>query len=287
MASDPRLYTELDELYELGNADPAKRMALLEKNHATVVKRNDSYLREIMVQVLAGRYDEAIDSLAKSHFHVREGGGEIRDVYVDAHLLRGISRLKAGKPKDALADFLAAAEYPENLSIGQPKNDPRAAQLAYYAGCAQEAMGDAEKAKQCFTDAAGRQGRQGRQGGSPEARFYRALCMKKLGQEAEAAAIFEELIKTGTERLTRGEDADFFAKFGEQQTKQVAAGVGPLHAGPGLSGQGRCASRPASNSRPPRSSTSATSGPERRRLSCNRSICSRGPGRDRQETRDA
>ncbi len=231
---DPRLLTELDELYELGNADVEKRLDLMEKHQAVVVKRNDSYLRKIMVLVLAGRYDEAVDALAKQHFHVREGGGEIRDVYVDAHLLRGISRLKADHPKEALADFLAAAEYPENLSVGKPKNDPRAAQFAYYTGCAHEAIGDPVKARLCFVDAVGQQG--GFR--SPDARFYRALCLKKLDRETEAVADFEELIKTGTERLARGEAADFFAKFGERQTRQVQEASAHYTLGLGYLGKG-------------------------------------------------
>ena len=38
--------------------------------------------------------------------------------------------------------FRKAAEYPENLSVGRPKNDPRAPQIAYCAGLACEALGD-------------------------------------------------------------------------------------------------------------------------------------------------
>jgi tetratricopeptide (TPR) repeat protein len=237
---DPRLLTELDELYELGNVDPARRLAMLEKHHAVAARRNDSHVRQIMAMVLAGRYDEAIDALARGRFHVREGGGEIRDVYVDAHLLRGIGRLKAGIAKEALADFLAAAEYPENLSVGKSQNDPRAAQLAYYAGCAYEAMGQAEKAQECFTKAAGGDDAGGRRGGfrSPDARFYRAMCMKKLGRDDDAAGEFDELIQTGTERLTRGQDADFFAKFGEQQTRQVQQASARYTLGLGYLGKG-------------------------------------------------
>jgi len=239
-SADPRLFTELDELYELSNADPAQRLALFEKHHATAIQRNDSHLREIMVQVLAGRYDEAIDALTQQHFHVREGGGEIRDVYVDAHLLRGLRRLKAGQAQEALADFAAAAEYPENLSVGRPKTEPRAAQIAYYSGCAHEALGDSEKARQCFTEAAGAADAASRRGGfrTPDARFYQALSLKKLGKEAEAAASFDELIQTGTERLSRGEDADFFAKFGEQQTRQAQQASAHYLVGLGHLGKG-------------------------------------------------
>lgn len=237
---DARLLTELDELYELGNVDPAKRLAMFESHHAVAAQRNDSQLREIMTLVLGGRYDDAIDALAKGQFHVREGGGEIRDVYVDAHLLRGLARLKAGDAKEALADFLAATEYPENLSVGRSQNDPRAAQFDYYAGCAYEAMGQGEKAKECYAKAAGDADGGGRRGGfrSSDMRFYRAMSLKKLGRDDEATTEFDELIKSGTDRLTRGEEADFFAKFGEQQTRQVQQASAHYTIGLGHLGKG-------------------------------------------------
>jgi len=216
-ANDARLLAELDQLYELGNVAVERRLAILEKNRVTVAKRNDSLERYIGVQVLAGRYDEAIEALSKIHFHVREGGGEIRSIYVDAHLLRGLSRLQQKQPQPALADFLAAAEYPENLSVGRPKNDALGAQVAYYAARACEAMGDAARAKEYDTKAAGQQGG----GFMTDSRFYQAMSLKKLGRDSEAQGIFEDLIKTGKDRLAGGEATDFFAKFGERESPQA------------------------------------------------------------------
>ncbi len=213
---DARLFVELDQLYELGNVDPARRLAILQKHHATVVKRNDSFVSEITAMVLTGHYDEAISNLASHHFHVREGGGEIHDVYVDAHLLRGIKRLDGNEPKGALEDFLAAAEYPENLSVGRPQNDPRAAQVSYYTACAYAALGDEEKAKTFYEKSASQEGTRW----VPESRFYRAMAMRELGQEEQAKAIFDELIQSGTQRIERDEETDYFAKFGEQQARQ-------------------------------------------------------------------
>jgi len=233
-AGDPRLFAELDQLYELGNAPVETRLATLEKNHATLVKRNDSFEREIMVLVLAGRYDEAVDYLAKSNFHVREGGGEIRDVYVDSHLLRGLRRLKNNQPKGALEDFLAAAEYPENLSVGRLRNDPRGAQIAYYTAQAYEAMGDSEQARQFYTKSAEERG--SRWGGS-DGRFYQAMAMKKLDRGDEAQGMFDELVQTGKERIARGEGTDFFAKFGEQQTRQAQQASAHYILGLGYLGQ--------------------------------------------------
>jgi len=203
-------------------------------NHTVVAKRNDSLERYIGVQVLAGKYDEAIDALSKIHFHVREGGGEIRGVYVDAHLLRGLSRLKQNQPKPALEDFLAAAEYPENLSVGRSRNDAMGAQIAYYAARACEAMGDAEQAKQYDTKAAS-----GRGGGfMTESRFYRAMALKKLGRDSEAQRVFDDLIKSGQDRLTREEAADFFAKFGERESPQARQASAHYLIGLGYLGKG-------------------------------------------------
>jgi len=233
--ADARLYAELDELYETGNISPSKRLALLERNHETVVKRNDSFLREIMVLVPAGRYDEAIDFLANNQFHVREGGGEIRDVYVDAHLLRGLQRLKQGKAEQALEDFQAATEYPENLSVGKPKNDSRGAQMAYYIGQAYTALGESAKAEEFYKQAADQQGRWGRS----ESKYYQGLSLAKLGRQGEAEEIFDNLIKDSQQRLSERADTDVFAKFGEGQTAQTRNASTHYMLGLGYLGKGQ------------------------------------------------
>jgi len=233
--ADARLYAELDQLYETGNISPSKRLALLERNHETVVKRNDSFLREIMVLVLAGRYDEAIDFLTNNHFHVREGGGEIRDVYVDAHLLRGLQRLKSGKAEQALEDFRAATEYPENLSVGRPKNDNRGPQMAYYIGQAYAALGDTAKAIEFYRQAADQKGIWGRS----ESRYYQGLSLVKLESQSEAEDIFDDLIKDSQRRLSETVDTDVFAKFGEGQTAQARNASTHYMLGLGYLGKGQ------------------------------------------------
>jgi len=87
--AEPRLYYELDILYEAGNVSPEKRLALLEKNHETVEKRDDALSRQIGLLVQLGAYDKALHLLQAHHFHVWEGGGRIHHVYVDSHLMRG------------------------------------------------------------------------------------------------------------------------------------------------------------------------------------------------------
>jgi len=233
---DARLYYELDRLYEAGNVSLDRRLALFENNHEIVAQRNDSFLREIMVMILAGRYDEALGYLAGNHFHVHEGGGQIHDVYVDGCLLRGSQRLRDGRFEEALKDFHAASEYPENLSVGRPRNDRRAPQVAYYVATAYEALGNTEKAAEYYAKAAEQRGA----GGSSEARFYQGLSFDELGRRSEADRIFDELIESGKRRLAERDVVDVFAKFGEGQT--VAARKASAHYAIGLGHLGKGAS---------------------------------------------
>jgi tetratricopeptide (TPR) repeat protein len=233
-SKEARLYVELDRLYEDENVPLLKRLALLEKNHQTVVKRNDSFLREIMVLVLVGRYDEALSFLANNHFHVREGGGEIHDVFVDAHLLRGLSYFKNKRFKKALSDFHKASEYPENLSVGRPKNDRRAPQVAYYTGTAYKALGDKEKASEFYKKAAD----QRVSSRWSEARFYQGLCFSELGQRYKAEKIFDELIDNAKKELLHEAAVDVFAKFGRQQTEEARKASAHYALGLGYLGRG-------------------------------------------------
>ena len=232
---NPRFYTELDRLYERGNISINRRLALFEKNHETVVRRNDSFLREIMVLVLAGRYDPALEYLANNHFHVWEGGGEIHDVYVDACLRRGVQHLTSGKLNKALKDFQAGSEYPENLSVGRPENDRRAPQVAYHIGMAYEAMGETGKAAQYYEKAAHQKGTTR----WPQTRFYQGLSLLKLNQKDSAEEIFDDLIQTGRRQLSERATSDFFAKFGEGQTAEAQKASAHYTLGLGYLGKGR------------------------------------------------
>jgi tetratricopeptide (TPR) repeat protein len=214
---DPRLFLELDTLYEFANAAPERRLDLLGKNHETVQKRVETFTREIAVLVLMGKYDQAINHFDNHFFHVREGGGEIHDTYVDAHLLKGMELMKAKDYAGAIRHFTRAGEYPDNLSVGRPKNDRRAPQVAYYLGTALEAAGDIAKARDQYRKAA----EQKDTGGWPETQYFQGLCWLKLAEKAAADKIFDRLIENGNQSLRREESSDFFAKFGEQETRQA------------------------------------------------------------------
>jgi tetratricopeptide (TPR) repeat protein len=209
---DPRLYFELDQLYEVGQSDPQMRLALLEKNHKVVSLRDDALTREILLLVQLGRYDKAIELLKSHHFHVWEGGGEIYSVFVDAHLLRGQDLMAAKKYGQALEDFETAVTYPENLEVAAPASGGGSAKIYFWIGMACEALGEKTKAGASFEKAAAF-----RHGWS-ELGYYQALAFQKLGKETEANRIFDGLIQFAHERLKAAPSMDFFEKFGERQS---------------------------------------------------------------------
>ena len=213
--NDPRLYVELDRLYEAAGIAPQKRLALLKKNHQTILTYDDALVREIRLHVQVGNYDRAIELLLGHHFHIWEGGGRIHDVYVDAHLLRGQQKFNALKYREALKDYQAALEYPDNLQVGRPYRAGRAAQIYYFIGTAREALGDVDEARALYEKSVA-----GKHGWS-EIRYYQGLAFRKLGRENQAKQIFDGLVKIGNERLASSSGMDYFAKFGEKQSERI------------------------------------------------------------------
>ena len=206
--NDPRLYYELDLLYEAGGVSPQKRLALLEENHKTVAQRDDALSRQIALCVQAAQYDRAIELLTNRHFHTWEGGGQIHDVYVDAHLLRGREKSNKGQHAEAIKDYQAALEYPENLEVGRPAQDREFCRTYFLMGASYEALSQTEKARECFEKAALMDVGQSQFG------YYKGLALKKLGRENDADKVFDDLI----ESAKPGPAVEFFAKFGEKQT---------------------------------------------------------------------
>jgi tetratricopeptide (TPR) repeat protein len=210
-------FFELDQLYEATGTAPEKRLAILEKNHQTVTERDDALSREISLKVCMGKYDEAIELLQGRSFNVWEGGARFNenDCWTDAHLLRGHQHFAAGRYKEALAEYQASIEFPENLRASESRGSRRDAEVDYWIATAYEALGDRDKAEKFWVESssAGRP-----RGGRDVQRYYQALSLAKLGKKEDVEEIFQDLVKSGNEALQRtSSQIDFFAKFGEQQ----------------------------------------------------------------------
>ncbi len=223
---DPRWMYELDELYQAAGTAPGTRLAFFKKHQQAALDRDDVLAREIMLEVQTGDSDEALKLLSSRKFYIWEGASiSAHDWYVDAHLLRGHKLLKAGKPAEALKDYEAALEYPENLGVGKPYGGDRSAEMYYYMGAAYDAAGDAAKAKECYRKAAAETGgirrRRRMRADAGDLAFYRALALQKLGEKEQASGIFQSLVTSGQEMLAKGASVDDFAKFGGRTSKNV------------------------------------------------------------------
>jgi tetratricopeptide (TPR) repeat protein len=232
--NDPRVYYELDCLYERQGLPPEKRLALLEDNHAVVLHRDDALAREIILYVQLGNYDRALELLMTHHFHTWEGSGHIHDIYVNACLLRGRRHFKAGRYRQALEDFLAADQYPENQEVGRHTPEQRGPQVNYSIATVYEVLGEAEKANLFYKKFAELKGTEE----WPETRFWQAMALKKLAQDDKAKQIFDNLIITAQAKLTEDVSMDFFAKFGEQQSEQARLAEAHYIIGLGYLGNG-------------------------------------------------
>jgi len=105
--------------------------------------------------------------LAHRQFHVWEGGGDIHNVYIDAHLGRGRARFKNHQYRAALQDYQAALEYPENLEVGRSRKAPREAEIYQLIASAYEALGEPAKARKAREKSAPKEMSAASPGGEP------------------------------------------------------------------------------------------------------------------------
>jgi tetratricopeptide (TPR) repeat protein len=242
-------FTELDELYAATGASPEKRLALLEQNHGTVLKRDDALSREIGLKVFAGKYDEAIQLMTGRTFSIWEGGRlDVGDQWVNAHLGRGRQELAAHKFADALADFQAAKNIPDNLPSEGPGSGGREAEFGYWIGNAYDGLGDKAKAAQSWQEAqgatsgGGRRGARGARGGSPDRQagtYYQALARRQLGQTADAETALRGLLRAPNRGAGNAPESTTGRQFPNAQSAQAHYTAGLAHLGLGETDQAR------------------------------------------------
>jgi tetratricopeptide (TPR) repeat protein len=214
-SNDPRLFYELDLLYEKGEVSAAKRLSLLEAHRETVERRDDAISRIVLLYVQTARYDEAIKLLTTRHFHVWEGSRGLRDAYVDAHLMRGLDRSRAGRHQEALGDYLAALEFPFNLENAWPYRGGRTAEIFCFIAAGYEELGEQEKAREFYQKAVEAKQRSA----WSHLRYYQATALRKLGREDEAAELLEGLLEFASAEVSSS--VGFFSKFGEIESLNV------------------------------------------------------------------
>jgi tetratricopeptide (TPR) repeat protein len=232
--TDPVYYAELDPLYEIENSSIEKRLALFASSHEVVRKHDNASVREIKVLTLAGKADKAVEYLEAKYFSYREGSSIVRNITVDARLMLGMRFMADGKYDEALKQFLEANVLGEDSQDDSRTGDMRTPQVEYFIGLAFEALGEKEKAKSYFQGSADKKKQD-----ASFISFYQGLSYLKLGNKEQAYKLFNRLIKNGEEEIKNGGEVNFFAKFGESESKSELMSQAHLLIGLGYKGLGK------------------------------------------------
>jgi len=216
----PRLFLELDQIYELAEKSPEFRLSLLSQSHNVVKKNSDALIREISLLIQVGEYEKAINAMETHHFHVWEGGGRIHNYHVDAHLLKGYEFFLSEQYEKALTEYKKALQYPLNHEVGRPYLGGREAQIFYFIGHVYEKQDHQPKATIHFKKSSTQNISE-----FSELNFYQALSLKKQGLLTLSNEKFDYLINEAKKRLAEGGLSEFFIKFGSLQSpsKQKAS----------------------------------------------------------------
>jgi tetratricopeptide (TPR) repeat protein len=244
----PTHFAELDRLYQAAGTPVEKRLALMEQHQPSVVKKDEGLASLIGLKTFAGKPDEAITLLQGRTFSIWEGGTafDTGEAWTDAQIVRGLQELGAKQNREALASFEAALKPPANLRAEQ-RGGTRLAEITYWIGCAQEALGNADQARKAWTDAlavtAPTGGRGGRGAGSPLAwsaqRYYQLRAQQKLGQTENVEAGFRELVASGTAALNPSAAASDTPESGRnRQSPRTRVALAHYVAGLGQAGLG-------------------------------------------------
>ena len=207
--NDPLLLTESDKIYEQANVSADIRLKRLESHLKTVMKHDDAVMRLLTLYNAAGLYDKAIKILDSRHFHLWEGGGQVHDIYVDSHMLKGMKLLKGKRYKEAINEFDLANLYPVNLEVAPSPRGGYEAKVYYLSGIAYEAMNQADKAKECFEKSANTDFRNR----LTDLNYYKVKSLRKLNRDDEANATLTDMQKSLERMQTNLMDS--YAKFGE------------------------------------------------------------------------
>jgi tetratricopeptide (TPR) repeat protein len=230
---EPRLYYELDQYLAWTEAPLATRLARLTESPETVASRDITAGRLARVQLLLGSDEDALGTLGRTRFHVWEGESGIHSVYVAARLERGRALLAKGDAAAARAEFRGTLEIPANIEVGHGVGGHLAA-VRHHVGLALEKLGRKEDAAAAFRDSAGSPAV------VPEARYWIARSLQKLGRAAEARTYFERLAATEPRAVDESRPLDVRMEArGERGAELYAKALGLL--GLGRSAEARIA----------------------------------------------
>ena len=213
--TDARVLMELDQLYRRLQKPHAERLAFLRQYPQLVAQRDDLVLEEITLLNQTGEYEEAMRKLDAHLFHPWEGGeGKVPTQYQICRVELAKQALVAGDYDRAVKLLTECLQYPHHLGEGKlygaQEND-----FYYFLGVAYEALGQSDKAHECWEEAV-----KGSQepaaamyynDAKPDKIFYQGLALRKLGCVGEANGRFYKLVNYGKQHIFEKQVMDYFA----------------------------------------------------------------------------
>ena len=186
--SDPRLLLEYEQLLKNMNFTPKQRLAVYDKYPELLAERDDCYLDKLTLISQTGDFKTAIDMAKAKRFHIYEGGeGKLTKQHAWMHVLYGNELAQAGRFEDAEKIYFDGVNMPK--SYGEAKTFfNQEAHIFYFLGLLYENKGEVEKAKKAYEQAAIYKA------AVSEISLFRALALKKLGNDSEAQQVIDEML---------------------------------------------------------------------------------------------
>lgn len=213
--TDSRVLMELDQLYKKRQRPHQWRLDFLRKYPALIQQRDDLVLEEATLLNLTGRYREAICLIDSRQFHPWEGGeGKVPAQYQTARVELAKEAMARGRYSDALPLLEQCLVYPHNLGEGKLINT-QDNDFHYLAGICHRALGNEEKARDCFLKATEGPTEPAAamyyNDAKPDKIFYAGMAFRALGDEAHARSSFNRLVDYGKQHFHDKVVMDYFA----------------------------------------------------------------------------
>lgn len=212
---DGRILMELDQLYKRLGYDHSMRLNHLEQYPELIAQRDDLLLEEITLLNLTGHFEQAKEKLDAHQFHPWEGGeGKVSGQYQLARVELAKQALDRKDYDTAIQLLNECLVYPHHLGEGKlygaQEND-----FYYFLGCAYDAKGENEKAKECWEKATLGPTEPAAamyyNDAKPDKIFYQGMALLKLGRTDEAHGRFYKLVNYGKNHLFDDVVMDYFA----------------------------------------------------------------------------
>ncbi len=186
---DPRLLLEYEQLLKNMNYSIEERLNVYDKYPELLAERDDCYLDKLTLLSQQGKFEEAINMAAVKHFHIYEGGeGKLTKQHAWMHTLYGKELMEKGESQKAEQVLYNGINMPK--SYGEAKTFfNQEAHIYYYLGKLFEAQNRLEDATAAYKEAAIYKA------AVSEISLFRALALKKLGQENLAKEVLLEMLK--------------------------------------------------------------------------------------------